>query len=609
MATKAKAKSGSKKSTKESSPKKKSADLKVEVKKIPKRTQEVPKEKVVYVEVDEEVTAVIDRLKHLPNKAVILVIPKRSVLLQSVINLKLLKTQIKKQSKEIAIVTSDKKGNTLASQVGLTVYQDLKSRGMETEVDEQEEVSVVKTPVKAQINHQEEKPVLKQGKKSLTDLLRGKSESFYNRLGRNRIEKLYRKPESPSGKEKIDTGSFLMNSPSRRLLGFFLGASLFALLAIMIFILPNAVIYVRPEVKIEKPLVRIVLADQASFEAELKVKTDNVVASNPIETDIEMTKTYSATGQSAAGLDAQGTITVYNESAANQLLIKTTRFRAPNGVIFRIQNDVTVPANGNTTAYVVADTLDENGDVAGEKANIEAGTKLDVPGLQGENKGKVYGMNEEAFTNGTTEPVSVVTEADLEAAKTQIVEELTNSVRGKLIERINADNVARGLNLALLSSDTALKTKIIEVKVLDDVKPNQVSKNFKVYAKTHVTGTTFDKNEVVEILDRELNKVLHPDMYLADTDFDSLALQYVGEDGSAKRIKVNASMAYKLEYSLDDDLKAKIIEHVLGKGLQSSEEYIQGLEEVSEAKISTWPFWVRKIPGIASNVKVEKLAD
>jgi len=605
--------SGTKKSTAKKKTtrktKEKSADLKVEVKSIRKKSdKDLPKEKVVYVEVDEEVTAIIDRLKHIKNKSVVLVTPKRSVLLQSVINLKLLKVQMKKQGKEIAIITSDKKGRTLASQVGLTVYSDLKSRGVKTEEDE-EEVLGKKVPVKAKITKQEEKPVLKGEKMSLKDLLRGKSNSFSAKIGRDKNSKAYKTPASPNGKEKMDASSFVVSSPSRRLLGIFLGASVFALLAIMVFILPNAVLYVRPEIKIEKPLVRVVLADEGSYEAELKIKTDNVIASKSIQTDIEMTRTYSATGKTANGVDAQGYITVHNEAGNNQPLVKTTRFRADNGVIFRTQEDIVVPAGGTTQVYVVADTLDENGEVAGEKANIEATTRLSVPGLTGENKDKIYGINEETFTNGTTEPVSIVTEADIEAAKSDIQEQLVNSVRSKLVERIEAENAAKGTNMALLASDSALKTKILEVRVMEGVQANQVLGDFKVYAKAQVSGVTYDKNEIIEILNRELNKVLHPDMHLDETDFESLALQYVGEEEGGKRIKVNASMAYKLEYTLDDDLKAKVIEQVLGKGLREAEEYIQSLEEVSEAQISTWPFWVRKIPGIASNIRVEKLED
>lgn len=592
-----------------SKPSKKSAEkvpeLKVEVRSIKKTPPaDLPQEKIIYIEVDEEVTSVIDRLKRIPNKVVLLVVPKRAMLLQSVINLKLLKTQIKKLNKELAVVTSDKKGQTIASQVGLTVYHDLKSRGIELPAEAEEKIVV---PMKAQITKEEQKPVMKAGKKSLKDLLRGKSDGFFKRVGPQDGNKLYKAPASPSGKDKINSSSFVLSGPSRKLLGFFLGASVLALLTIMVFILPNAVIYVKPEIKIEKPLIRLTLADQASYEAELKVKTDTVIASNPVDTNVEMTKTYAATGKSASGMNAQGMITMHNDSGANQLLIKTTRLRSSNGSIYRIQSDVTVPAKQTIKVFAVADTLNEAGEVAGTNANLETGARLSVPALTGENKDKVYGIAEEAIANGTTEPVSVVTQADIDAAKKDIVDQLNNSVKAKLIERINSDNAARGTNLALLASDSALKTKIVEVKVMDGVQANQVLKEFKVYAKAYVAGVTFDKNEVVEMLNRELNKALPPNMYLSNADLESLALQYVSEEAAGKRIKVNASMAYKLEYTLDDDLKAKIIEHVLGKGIKETGDYVQGLDEISEAQVSTWPFWVRKIPGIASNVKVEKM--
>lgn len=85
--------------------------------------------KAFYLEPDEEITSVIDRLKTINEREVAIVIPKRAGLLQSIINLKLLKQQGERQNKELSIITTDKTGRNLASAVGLTVYQKLPQGG------------------------------------------------------------------------------------------------------------------------------------------------------------------------------------------------------------------------------------------------------------------------------------------------------------------------------------------------------------------------------------------------------------------------------------------------------------------------------------------------
>jgi hypothetical protein len=81
--------------------------------------------KALYLEPDEEITSVVDRLKEIDDDEVAIVVPKRAGLLQSIVNLKLLRYQAEQQKKRISLVTTDKTGRNLASAVGLTVYQKL----------------------------------------------------------------------------------------------------------------------------------------------------------------------------------------------------------------------------------------------------------------------------------------------------------------------------------------------------------------------------------------------------------------------------------------------------------------------------------------------------
>src|SRR3990167_345002 len=90
-------------------------------------------EKVIYLEPDDEITSVIDKIKKVNQDKVILVVPKAATILQSVVNLKILKQQTVRLGKAISIVTSDETGRNLAGQIGLTVYRDLAKRPVENQ--------------------------------------------------------------------------------------------------------------------------------------------------------------------------------------------------------------------------------------------------------------------------------------------------------------------------------------------------------------------------------------------------------------------------------------------------------------------------------------------
>jgi len=74
-----------------------------------------------YIDIDEEITSIIERLRKSAAKEVVIVVPKRALLIQSIINLKLLKREADKLGKEIIIVTQDKLGKLLVEKTGIAV--------------------------------------------------------------------------------------------------------------------------------------------------------------------------------------------------------------------------------------------------------------------------------------------------------------------------------------------------------------------------------------------------------------------------------------------------------------------------------------------------------
>ncbi len=77
--------------------------------------------KTLYIDVDEEITSIIDRVRKSAANDIIVVAPKQAMLLQSLVNLKLLKKETDRRKKKLMIVTQDKVGKKLIEKAGILV--------------------------------------------------------------------------------------------------------------------------------------------------------------------------------------------------------------------------------------------------------------------------------------------------------------------------------------------------------------------------------------------------------------------------------------------------------------------------------------------------------
>ena len=61
----------------------------------------------VYIDVDDEITTIIDKVRGSDKRIVALVLPKRAAVLQSVVNMKLLKRSADQAKKQLVLITSE----------------------------------------------------------------------------------------------------------------------------------------------------------------------------------------------------------------------------------------------------------------------------------------------------------------------------------------------------------------------------------------------------------------------------------------------------------------------------------------------------------------------
>ncbi|OGI31901.1 MAG: hypothetical protein A2489_00065 [Candidatus Moranbacteria bacterium RIFOXYC12_FULL_36_13] len=76
-----------------------------------------------YIDIDEEITSIVERLKKARTNEVVIVVPKRALLIQSIVNLKILKKEADENEIQLMIVTQDRLGKVLIEKAGIFVQQ------------------------------------------------------------------------------------------------------------------------------------------------------------------------------------------------------------------------------------------------------------------------------------------------------------------------------------------------------------------------------------------------------------------------------------------------------------------------------------------------------
>src|SRR5438270_10474883 len=95
--------------------------------KIPdKKPAKVGKD-TVYVDVDDEITAIIDKVEAAKEKVVALVLPKRTAVLQSTVNMRLLKRSAENARKNVVLITSETALLPLAGAAKIHVAKNLQT--------------------------------------------------------------------------------------------------------------------------------------------------------------------------------------------------------------------------------------------------------------------------------------------------------------------------------------------------------------------------------------------------------------------------------------------------------------------------------------------------
>mgnify|MGYP001577113457 CR=1 FL=1 len=570
--------------------------------------------KVLYIEIDEEVTAIYDRLKQLKVKNVYLVVPKRAMLFQSIVNLKILKRKAEDLDKNVYIITNDPNGTRLAQQIDFIVYDKLEGHKHPSLVSGkffEDQLNI--SPLKASINSLEDEiPVRMKSKKfSISELIRGGKRKSFNILSK----KLgIAQQQTDDAKKSGENGKLVLVAPNRQALVALIIVSLIILLTISYIALPGSTIKLTPKSNILQTSVNITLADAGVNRAELDTHPIHEIASYDVATTIKRPLTYQATGKDFHGENAKGIITVINMSNQDWSLLAKTRFQTANNLIFRSQSFVTVPRQkgdtpGTIDIPVIADQQDAFGQIVGERGNIGP-AKFFLPGLSAENQKRLYAESKGDMINGKTLFTKFITKEDLEAAGKKLAADLRNSSQAELQAMIAKRNAAQKTNLVLLIGSNSIQTSEPVITVPPNLEGQKLD-SFDIEGEITANGIAYNRDEFMAILKTELRLKKNPEKNLVHIDESSLTYRTFETDPVYKKIKLTATIKGIEEFEINPEkengerLVKKIKDHVIGKDIRETRSYIQNLPEISKVTIESWPAWAPAMPSVPDNIKIE----
>ncbi len=575
----------------------------------------VLKKRVIFVESDDELIDIYEKLKMVKAKRIYLVIPQRAMIFQSIINLQILKNHLDQEKKKIYFITNDLNGINLAKRLNIKVYDKVNNDNSPSlfsskSDDDKLKIKPLKASVNAIIDHTPTR--LSEKKLSISEIL--------NRGGRQQkavsddlikddkkiISPVKKKKENPALKFKIST-------PNKGPLVAFLSLSSVIVFAIFYIALPSATIILTPSASVLEKSVNITLLDNSKNRRELESFPFNTIASFPISHEISRQVSYTSTGKkiSERGGNAKGFITIYNSSSSNWPLIANTRFQTNEGIVFRIKEGVNVPRNSSVRVFVEADVVDAYGLIVGERGNIGA-SKFFLPGLSEENRTKVYAESEDSMEGGITDFVTYISDDDIVAVKNKASDILKKEIVDEIkeeIAKISREN-SKSIEYVLLEDGSSLKFSDVKYEIDPALIGSEILE-FTISASLTASGIYYDRNSMLDILRAELLTQKSPQKELLRINENSSSYKIFERDDSIGKIRLTANIKGIEQYDISDKTETgrrvldKIRSHIAGKDIEYTKNYIQNLSEVNKVEIKSWPAWSPTIPKLEENIKFE----
>lgn len=529
--------------------------------------------KAIYLEADEEITSVVDKLKAVEGVSVDIVIPKEAVMLQSVVNLKLLQKQAESLGKEVTIVTKDKVGKKLAEQIGIPVVS---KEGETPEVNITEEKKYSEEDIELK-----EKPDSDSGgsKESAIEVEdsepAAEKQNVENKASSDSSEK---KPiKKKNWFKKHWKGSLALG-----LLGF-LALAVFAYIYV-----PLANINIKLAAS-KQPLDIVFTADKNNQEIDFG---KYIIPAKEVVEEVEKSDIFKATGKKTIGEKATGSVTIVNhEYSTNPFTLTAgTRVVTSSGLVYKTKSNVTVPEYVKVGADITDGTVEVDvvAEDIGDKYNITGGN-MTIPALlvSGVTSADIYAVGG-TFSGGSQKEVIYVTSNDIKEGQESLANNIKNEIKSKINQNLgeNEEFLEDAINFEEVSKSTSVAS-------------GGEAEEFKATVKIKGTALIISRDDLTALATEALKNSIESHKEIVESSSLISSTKISDFDSDKGLFKANLSGEAYIATKIEEE---EIKNAINGDSEASAIDYLSQIDGVDEVNIRFFPSFYKRIPRINKHI-------
>ena len=534
------------------------------------------KKDVIYIDVEDDITTIVGKIKSSKEKIVALVPPARYGVFQSAVNMRLLKRTADTAKKHLVIISNSSALAALAASANIPVAKNLQTKPEIAEipvlkVDDNDIIDGNDLPIGDIASATKSKSA---SDRAVDDVIATSASTSTSGAD---AKKPVRGKKSDSKVPNFSTFRkrlFIFGGLGVLLVGFLVWAIWFAPKATVIITAKNTPVTVDSN-------VQLAVDGVTDFKA-------STIKSIRQEQAADVSVEFSATGKKKVGEKAKGTVRIKTDATTILMTGLTvpagTQIQSSGGSIYLTAADVVFPQGSpSALAGIVVAVTAAN---VGEEYN----------GATGSASTSANGVTSVAFvtspSGGSSREVTVVSEDDLAKATAALGEKKVSDLRSKLESSFSESNVVIKETFQEKRGDPVPSVKINE------------EATGPVTLKSTVTASMMavERSEIQKFLktgiQSEIEGMKSQKIY-SDGSSDVKFSQFVND---AEKPKIRLTANGKIGPVIKED---EVKEQSLGKNYGEIQLALEAIDGVEDVDIKFWPFWVRTVPNNVDRVTVE----
>lgn len=553
----------------------------------------------VYVDVDDEITGIIDKVANSKHGIVALVLPKRAAVLQSIVNMKLLKRSSDANKKKLVLITSEVGLLPLAGAVKLHVAKTLQSKPAIPHAPDvpSDDIALDEAPDVPEAEDDDlteeevsDKPLNKE--KSVGELAAAKQGSKAPLVPDEETIDIDNEPaDEPEGNKEAKPakkGDKKLKIPNfdkfrtKLIIGGVAFVGLLIFLYLANFVLPSAKVIIRTD-DVSVNTSANFTASVAAKEFDAKKGIVPAIEKTTKKTDAEK---VTATGKKNVGDKAGGSVSLkLTDCSQDEVTIPSGTTVTNNGLAFITQSDVTFnsvkvgnkcqndsfPTFSSGSVKVVAQN-------PGDQYNVNGGRKFSVSGFS-----NVTGTDSTAMSGGTNREVTVVSAQDLDTAKQKMADKSKNAALEDLKKQLQEAQL-----FALVETFAGDEPAITSSPAVDAEASEVTVTSIVTY---HILGVKRDNLKTLVI--DSAKKQIDTKKQSIENDGLTKAIFQITDKKSATEQSLSVQSTVSTGAEIDQDALKK---EIAGKKKGEVQDLIAARPGVKEVEVKYSPFWVYKTP-------------